>query len=454
MAQKKITVTEDSTLHATKLEQSPTIWRSWMFPHTHLLLALKDQQVQKDLNKCGVYLLITDTNDGHYNAYVGESENIALRLKQHYDKPPFQWSNAMVFISSDEYLEKSHIRYLEQAIYKRLSSSPKAVLQNGNVPGGAHVNDKETLDDFIETIATFTVRYGFRGLFDGQPLAPVEHQTSKVQSASQKSTFKEEDVPFKIGVIMRTAFRKALADGRFSASDILELLDKKSADTFKMNAKHPLLVTQLPNATPVRYYKNGVAYKKKTYYISREFLDRSKTIVLSYLISHGMTVDKINKACQEIQLSATKVKNNKGEKNSIPSGAHNASSAPTKSSAFPYKVGRVMLFAFSSALKRGLFKPKDIKFLLSSEASKMFKTRGYPVLAPESYPRIDQHGINRFAKQTVECKGKHFLVTTQVYKEGLAAILSYLNEHGMPNDEVLMLCEQGEKNLKEARKKK
>ena len=216
-----------------------------------------------------------------------------------------------------------------------------------------------------------------------------------------------------------------------------------------MNKKLPLLMQgSLTPEIKVRYYRDAVIYNGKTFFVSKEFLARSKIIVLSYLISHGMTIDEINKACSGIQLSTyreTKPRQNK---------APNASSTPIEASAFPYKVGRVMLFAFSSAFNRGLFKPKDIKFLLSGEAAKMFKTRGYPVLAPESYPRIDQHGINRFAKQTVECKGKRFLVTTQVYKEGLAAILSYLNEHGMSNDEVSLLCEQGEKKLEEARKKK
>lgn len=457
MAQKRITVTEDSTLQATKLEQSPTIWRSWMFPRTHLLLALKNQQVLKDLNKCGVYILVTDKNDGQYDVYVGESENIASRLKQHYDKPPFQWENAMVFISSDEYLEKSHIRYLEQAIYKRLSASPKAMLQNGNAPGGAHVNDKETLDDFIETIATFTVRYGFRGLFDNQPLVPaVGTQSPKVPSTPAKPDIKEEEVPHKIGVIMKTAFRKALADGRLSDADISELLDKKSADTFRMNKKLPLLVAG--SITPefrVRYYKDSVSVRGKTYYISKEFLARSKMIVLTYLTAHGMTIDEINKACSEIQRVMPKERKPRQSRPSNASSTkNNTSSSPKEPATFPYKVGRVMLFAFSEALHHGLFKPRDIKFLLSAEAARTFKTRGYPVLAPESYPRIDQHGINRFAKQTVECNGKRFLVTTQVYKEGLPAILSYLNQHGMSNDDIIKLCEQGEKKIKDARKKK
>jgi hypothetical protein len=457
MAQKRITVTEDSTLQATKLEQSPTIWRSWMFPHTHLLLALKNQQVQKDLNKCGVYILVTDKNDGQYDVYVGESENIASRLRQHYDKPPFQWDNAMVFISSDEYLEKSHIRYLEQAIYKRLSASPKARLQNGNAPGGAHVNDKETLDDFIETIATFTVRYGFRGLFDNRtPVPAVATQPLKVPSVPATATFKEEDVPHKIGVIMKTAFRKALADGRLSEADISELLDKKSADTFKMNKKLPLLVAgSLTPEFKVRYYKESVSVRGKTYYISKEFLARSKMIVLTYLTAHGMTIDEINKACSETQsLMQNKRKQRQSQTSNAPSTKHNTPSSSEEPPAFPHKVGRVMLFAFSEALHRGLFKPRDIKFLLSAEAGRAFKTRGYPVLAPESYPRIDQHGINRFAKQTVECNGKRFLVTTQVYREGLPAILSYLNQHGMSNDDVVKLCEQGEKKLQDARKKK
>jgi len=440
MAQKRITVTEDSNLHTVKLEQSPTIWRSWKFQHTHLLIALRDNNVQRDLSKCGVYFLLSDTNDGRFEVYVGESANTAMRLKQHHDRPPFEWTEAMVFTSSDDYLEKSHIRYLERALYECLSKSSKAILKNGNVPGGAKVRDKETLNDFIETIESFTVNYGYRGLFDTNA---SNASIAKTQATTvQDIPINTDDVLFKVGVIMKYAFRKAISSGRLPDAEIKRLLDVESATIFKMNTKIPLLVTKLPNDKYIRYYRDGVIWKKNTYFISREFLERSKSIVISYLKEHGMSIKEINEACAEGVVERTKSSKVTASPSCVENPSTTIRTIDSKKETFPYKVGCVMRYAFTDALKKGLFSHKDIAFLLSRDASRFFKTRGYPVLAPESFPRKDHHGINRFAAQTVECRGRHFLVTTQVYKEGLPIILDYLNKHGLSNMEIQTLCSQ------------
>jgi hypothetical protein len=44
-------------------------------------------------------------------AYIGESENVRKRLKQHLEKE--FWVEAIAFVSKDEDLTGSHTRYLE-----------------------------------------------------------------------------------------------------------------------------------------------------------------------------------------------------------------------------------------------------------------------------------------------------------------------------------------------------
>lgn len=70
----------------------------------------------EELNYVGVYLLYCTDEDGNEKIYVGESEDVENRLKQHikdYDKgkETFYWNQAIAFV--DNRLDKAEIRYIE-----------------------------------------------------------------------------------------------------------------------------------------------------------------------------------------------------------------------------------------------------------------------------------------------------------------------------------------------------
>ena len=110
---------------------------------------------------------------------------------------------------------------------------------------------------------------------------------------------------------------------------------------------------------------------------------------------------------------------------------------------FPFKIGQVMACGFREALAQGLFNA-DLLFLESTEACKLFKTRGYKVISKSKTRPEPSHGVRRFAKKPVELNGQNYWITTQVYKEGLPALLSYLEQHGMSRERVIAVC-KGEK---------
>ncbi len=110
---------------------------------------------------------------------------------------------------------------------------------------------------------------------------------------------------------------------------------------------------------------------------------------------------------------------------------------------FPFKIGLVMRSAFREALSRGLLN-SDLSFLESNDACKLFKTRGYKVVVCSASRPNPTHGVNRFAKDPVILNGQNYWITTQVYKEGLPALLSYLEMHGMSKSDVVAIC-KGEK---------
>jgi hypothetical protein len=97
-----------------------------------------------ELKGPGVYILVgTDPDSGEPAVYVGEAESVATRLKTHQDKD--FWVQALVFVSKDENLTKSHIKYLEGELIRRGNEVGKAVLQNSQ-SSGAKLPEADSAD--------------------------------------------------------------------------------------------------------------------------------------------------------------------------------------------------------------------------------------------------------------------------------------------------------------------
>lgn len=319
MGLKRISITADTDLHAVKLEQSPTIWRSWMFKRGYLLTDLADGRVSRDLSKCGVYFLLAPAENGKSKVYVGESEDVGMRLRQHYDRPPFPWSEVMAFVSSDDFLEKSHIRYLERSLYDLLSHAANVLLQNKTVPGGAHVKDADTLDDFVETICSFTRHFGYGGLLDQNEICSVLPHEQPTEEESGKTSQKVADVT-------AVTTKEAAADFGFSAKEIVDFAVRhliavggvSEEELFKLTLpvdmggchltdgkKFPLLALDTGNASDrligrhVRFSSDTVSCYGKAYFISKEFHDTipRRLRLLEFLAEHGMSTDEARKLC-------------------------------------------------------------------------------------------------------------------------------------------------------------
>ncbi len=105
-----------------------------------------------ELPNPGIYLLTGfDPGTGEPALYVGESENISNRIKNHSEKD--FWNNITVFVSKDENLTKSNIKYLEGSLIKRAKKAEKAVLENTS-SSGAKLPESDTaeMDVFLNRI--------------------------------------------------------------------------------------------------------------------------------------------------------------------------------------------------------------------------------------------------------------------------------------------------------------
>ena len=114
---------------------------------------LDELLIRDELLNPGVYFLLgQDLDDGSLLAYIGEAETTSARIKQHKEKD--FWNNVIVFVSKDENLTKSHIRYLEGAILERAKNVGRYKVENTQSSGAKlPESDMHEMQVFLEKIS-------------------------------------------------------------------------------------------------------------------------------------------------------------------------------------------------------------------------------------------------------------------------------------------------------------
>jgi hypothetical protein len=98
----------------------------------------------------GVYFLTgIDPVSNNPAIYIGEAESIRDRIKVHLGKD--FWNQIVFFVSKDENLTKSHIRYLEGRLIEIANLAERAVLMNSQNSGSKlPESDREDMEVFLE----------------------------------------------------------------------------------------------------------------------------------------------------------------------------------------------------------------------------------------------------------------------------------------------------------------
>lgn len=107
---------------------------------------------REESTSSGVYFLTgIDPQSGKPAVYIGEAENIRDRIKAHLDKD--FWNQIIFFVSKDENLTKSHIRYLEGKLIEQARKANRAIVIN-NQSSSAKLpeSDREDMEVFLEKI--------------------------------------------------------------------------------------------------------------------------------------------------------------------------------------------------------------------------------------------------------------------------------------------------------------
>jgi len=131
---------------------------------------------REESDSSGVYILAgSDPESGKPAVYIGEAENIGERIKAHL-KTDF-WNQVIFFISKDENLTKSHIRYLEGKLIEHAHAAARAVVKNSQNSGSKLPEaDRADMDVFLVKIRQLLPVLGVELLV---PLTPDAKDTDK-----------------------------------------------------------------------------------------------------------------------------------------------------------------------------------------------------------------------------------------------------------------------------------
>lgn len=99
----------------------------------------------------GVYFLFgQDEITGDPMAYIGEAENVFGRLQHHIANKDF-WNEVIFFVSKDENLTKSHVKYLESRLIQIAVSSNRYKIENSNQSqlSSLPAADRDAMEEFL-----------------------------------------------------------------------------------------------------------------------------------------------------------------------------------------------------------------------------------------------------------------------------------------------------------------
>ncbi len=119
----------------------------------------------ENIHNSGVYLLFGDNNDVYVGQGAEKKDGVLGRLRVHNsDEKKDWWTDTAVFISANNYLGSTHVKYLEKEIYDEIKKVGRFQLKNSQTPGGQSVTRKEEEEskEFMQNIMSIVSLMGYR----------------------------------------------------------------------------------------------------------------------------------------------------------------------------------------------------------------------------------------------------------------------------------------------------
>ncbi|MDV7188608.1 GIY-YIG nuclease family protein [Lutibacter sp. TH_r2] len=140
---------------------------------------------REEFDNPGIYCLKSNSDSESYQEkiYIGEAENIKNRIKQHLQNSKKEFVEMLFFISKDDLLTKTQIKYLESRIVQLAIDSKAAEIENGNIPSlpTLHEADKSDMEYFLDQMKLILPVMGFRFLISSVVKQPENESNQPKQ---------------------------------------------------------------------------------------------------------------------------------------------------------------------------------------------------------------------------------------------------------------------------------
>lgn len=173
-----------------------------------------------EAQRAGVYILLGEDDKGPL-AYIGQTDCIAQRLKQHNAAKTGKdfWHEVVFATSKDANLTSAHVRYLESQLVKRAKETGRMRLTNADEPsGGAELPEADQSDMiyFIRQLLTLLPVLGVDFL-RGRTMEDASLQSPSSQSNADAGQTDGDSPVFELSVQKTgVAARAQVIDGEFT----------------------------------------------------------------------------------------------------------------------------------------------------------------------------------------------------------------------------------------------
>ena len=127
---------------------------------------LSELEKRNDSKNTGIYFLFGKDDNNNTTIYIGEAENIIQRLKQQLSNKDY-WNEAVAVISNNNFLNKAHIKFLENEFHSLAIEAARADVMNKTTPTRSSISeyDETALEGFINDTRLLVNTLGYK-VFD------------------------------------------------------------------------------------------------------------------------------------------------------------------------------------------------------------------------------------------------------------------------------------------------
>ncbi|MDX9854984.1 MAG: GIY-YIG nuclease family protein [Tenuifilaceae bacterium] len=143
---------------------------------------------RKEFEQAGVYILVGYDEDSELpTVYIGQGDGVRNRIDSHIKSKLF-WDKVLVFISSNNGLNRAHITWIEWALISKAKSIGRCNLDNSAVPNEPILTESEKADtqEFLNEMLSIFPLVEIK-VFDKAKIIEVDNASVEIKSAKIKN---------------------------------------------------------------------------------------------------------------------------------------------------------------------------------------------------------------------------------------------------------------------------